>query len=137
MQVQATFCVSGPRCSTAKSSQTRLITLAAVSRRAGSTIARLLGLPRGFKGIEPGALDGAGRDQEPDGPSWLRLLRVCTNPMPYFLAAMPGGLAPDQYQHALPRAGQTLTEPGEPGGRPGADRPPVHKPQPDLVGGGP
>jgi hypothetical protein len=79
----------------------------------------------GFNGSEPWALDGSGTDQEPDSSSLLRLSMVCKNPMPYFLAAMPGGMVPDQYEHALALAGQTLTEPGEKGGRHVADRPPV------------
>src|SRR5215510_152430 len=91
--------------------------------------------PLRFNGIEPGTLDGQRANQQANALSrTLDLLIMLTDPLSHSLTAMPGGIIPNQGQHMLAEGLDFVAQPGQEILGEGADRPPVHKAQPDLLG---
>jgi hypothetical protein len=72
--------------------------------------------------VQPGALARqAARDEAHALPRALHLPIMRTDPAPYVLARVPGGVIPDQKQASNPLRRQLLTTPGQKVGRDGAD----------------
>lgn len=90
--------------------------------------------PLGFNRIEPRTLDRQRTDQQPHPlPAGLDLSVMSPDPVPHGLAAVPGGIVPDQRQHAHAARRRFLTAPVEEGGRRCADWPAVEEAQPDIA----
>src|SRR5260221_6656430 len=90
--------------------------------------------PLGLNGVEPGTLDRQTADEEAHAvPIVLDLAVVGPDPGADRLADMPGGVVPDHHpdRHALLL--QLGVAPRQEGDGDGADRPAIHKAQPDAL----
>jgi hypothetical protein len=98
----------------------------------------LLGMhPLGLDRVQPGTFDGQKEGQ--DAHPLVHLLHlgiVLTNPGPYQLAVMPGGVLPDQQPTGLACRLQPGADPVQKLGRDGADWTPIHKTQRHLTADG-
>src|SRR5690348_4563360 len=90
--------------------------------------------PFGFDWIEPGALRGKLKGQNPHAVArHLDLLVVLSDPSPHQLADMPGSVVPDHQPGSLALRRQPLTAPVEKLGGDGTDRPSADKAKPHRL----
>jgi hypothetical protein len=92
--------------------------------------------PAGFDGVKPGALAGQVAGDDADAVAVLfDLAVVVADPVADLVAAVPGGVVPDQEQGLLAGGVELAAAPGEVVDGDRADRAAVDEAQPDLVVG--
>ena len=91
--------------------------------------------PFGFDGIQPRAFDRKKANQDAYSlATGLHPLIVLTNPSTHVFAHRPGGIIPDEDQHALAALGHLLANPIQELGRDATDGPFLHETQQQGVG---